>query len=65
MNREDEEKKAIIRQLVYKYNKLLNMNRTIQILQDKNVHINRESNENIMKISELVIVREIYDFIQL
>lgn len=64
VNREDEGKKAIIRQLVVEYNKMVDMNRKISILQHKNINTNRECNENIMKITELVTIREIYDSIQ-
>jgi dsDNA-binding SOS-regulon protein len=64
VNRKEEQKTVIIRQLVDEYNKMVDMNRKIQKIQHKNVNTNRECNENIMKISELVIVREIYDSIQ-
>ena len=55
----------IIRQLVIEYNKLLDINQQIQKLQYKNYNKSKELNKNIQEISELVIIREIYDSIQL
>jgi len=65
VKREETYEDDIIRELVLKYNKLVYISRKIQKLQYKNINKNRECNENIMKISELVIIREIYDSIQL
>ena len=55
----------IIRQLVIEYNKLLDINQQIQKLQYKNYNKSKELNKNIQERSELVIIREIYDSIQL
>lgn len=55
----------IIWQLVSEYNKLLDINQKIQKLQYKNYNKTKELNKSILEISELVIIREIYDSIQL
>lgn len=55
----------IIRQLVSEYIKLLDINQQIQKLQYKNYNKSKKLNKNIQEISELVIIREIYDSIQL